>query len=222
MACSSPSLATTPRVVSNVNYSTSNGTAIAGTNYVATSGTLDFPIGVATQTFTVPVIDDDLLHNALNFNVALSSPSVGALGTPAMAVVTENDTDAQISFTADNFSGPQNGGFIAVSVTRSLTTSISTVHFATVDGTGIAGTNYVATSGMITFPIGVATETIDIPVIDDYVIHSPALNFNITLSNPTGGGLVAHNVDVVTLLDTDPIVFLVVLDLLGQPELAAA
>jgi hypothetical protein len=193
--------------VSNVNYSTSDGTAKAGVNYTATSGTLDFPIGVATQTFTVPVIDDDLLHNALTFNVALSTPSVGALGTPASAVVTENDTDAQISFTADSFSGPQNGGFIAVSVTRSLTTSISTVKYATSDGTGVAGTNYTATSGTLSFPIGVATETIDIPIIDDNLIHSPDLNFNIALSNPTGGGLVAHNVDVVTLLDTDPILF---------------
>ena len=60
-----------------VNYSTSNGTgadaAKAGTNYTATSGTLNFAQGQTTATFNVPILDDGKNDGVpyLIFNVAL-------------------------------------------------------------------------------------------------------------------------------------------------------
>ena len=186
-----------------VNYSTVNGTAKAGVNYVATSGSLGFAIGIASQTFTVPVLDDNMLHGPLNFSVMLSNQHGAAIGTPSSAIVTENDTDPQISFTANSYSGAQNSGSIAITVTRTNSDVISTVHYATSDGTAIAGTNYTTTTGTVTFPIGALTETFNVPVIDDNKIHGP-LTFNLALSNPTGGGLVAPTTAVVTETDTDP------------------
>ncbi len=40
-----------------VDYATSDGTAVAGTNYTATSGTLDFTDGQTSETITVPLAD---------------------------------------------------------------------------------------------------------------------------------------------------------------------
>ncbi len=68
----------------DVSYSTSNGTgtgaAKAGTNYTATSGTLDFAQGQTTATFNVPILDDGKNDGVpyLVFNVALSGATNGA------------------------------------------------------------------------------------------------------------------------------------------------
>src|SRR5262249_41573567 len=41
-----------------VSYATGDGSARAGTDYTATSGTLTFTPGAATQTFSVPLLND--------------------------------------------------------------------------------------------------------------------------------------------------------------------
>lgn len=41
-----------------VNYATHNGSALAGKDYNATSGTLTFSSGQTTRTFTVAIIGD--------------------------------------------------------------------------------------------------------------------------------------------------------------------
>src|SRR5262245_27415852 len=61
----------------SVNYSTTDGTAVAGTDYSAVSGTLTFVAVTSTiQTFTVPIIDEGDGSDAQEqFTVTLSSPS---------------------------------------------------------------------------------------------------------------------------------------------------
>ena len=46
----------------SVQYATANGSAIAGSDYTATSGTLNFAAGETEKTVSVPVVDDS--HNA--------------------------------------------------------------------------------------------------------------------------------------------------------------
>lgn len=97
-----------------VNYATANGTAIAGSDYTATSGTVTFNTGQATKTFTVPIINDGAFENDEDFTVTLSSPSSGAvLGAATVAFVTitsddnnDNFDDAQlIAGVADEVTG---------------------------------------------------------------------------------------------------------------------
>src|SRR5262249_18563147 len=72
-----------------VNYATSDGTAKAGTNYQATSGSLLWNDGdTASKSFTVPILDAGTLNGNLTFNLTLSSPGGSAsLGSPATAIV---------------------------------------------------------------------------------------------------------------------------------------
>ncbi len=57
---------------SSVNYSTANGTALAGLDYTATSGTVTFAIGQATATVRVTLINDTLVETpeALTLNLS--------------------------------------------------------------------------------------------------------------------------------------------------------
>lgn len=73
-----------------VSYTTANGTAIAGTNYTATTGTLAFASGVTSQTITVPTIKTSSQTANLAMSVALSSPTGGAAISASTATGTIN------------------------------------------------------------------------------------------------------------------------------------
>lgn len=78
-----------------VNYATSNGSATAGNDYTAASGTLAFGNGETTKSFTVPILEDSVDENNETVNLTLSSPGGGAtLGGQSTAVITITDNDA--------------------------------------------------------------------------------------------------------------------------------
>src|SRR4029078_12303866 len=74
--------------VVTVNYATSNGSATAGSDYTATSGTLTFGAGETSKTFTVPILNDTAVENPETVTLSLSSPTGGAaLGTQSTATL---------------------------------------------------------------------------------------------------------------------------------------
>ena len=62
-----------------VNYTTVDGTAKAGTDYLTTSGTLLIPAGALTSTITVPVIGNLTTQPNRAFSISLSNPSFGTV-----------------------------------------------------------------------------------------------------------------------------------------------
>ncbi len=70
-----------------VNYATADGTAVDGTDYIATSGTVTFTASTS-QSFTIPVLNDGMPGPGKTVNITLFNPSGGAmLGTPSIAVL---------------------------------------------------------------------------------------------------------------------------------------
>ena len=61
--------------------------------------------------------------------------------------------------------GTENEALFTVSLSTAFALPV-TVNYATADGTALAGTNYTATSGTLTFAPGVTTETIRVPILD--------------------------------------------------------
>jgi hypothetical protein len=57
-----------------VSFATADGTAVAGSDYTATSGTRTFSPGQTTATFTVPIVGDTVHESTETFTVNLSSP----------------------------------------------------------------------------------------------------------------------------------------------------
>jgi hypothetical protein len=63
-----------------------------------------------------------------------------------------------------------------------------TVQYATEDGTAVAGRDYTAQAGALTFGRGEILKTIDIPVLDDHA-YGGDRTFDVKLSNPAGAQL---------------------------------
>ena len=75
----------------SVTATTSDGTAIAGVDYTATSETVDLAAGAASATFTVPTLGDAVAEADKTFTVTLTAPTTGV--TLADATGTGTITD---------------------------------------------------------------------------------------------------------------------------------
>jgi hypothetical protein len=83
----------------SVDYATSDNTAIAGSDYTQTSGTINWNDGDdADKTFTIDIIDDSAQESDERLIVSLGNPTGGAqLGSPNTAIVTIIDNDSAFS-----------------------------------------------------------------------------------------------------------------------------
>ncbi|MFN9398502.1 MAG: beta strand repeat-containing protein, partial [Dolichospermum sp.] len=75
-----------------VQYATANGTAIAGSDYTSTSGTLTFNPGVTSQVINIPILNDSLNEANETFSLTLNSPTNASLGTSQTVTTTITDT----------------------------------------------------------------------------------------------------------------------------------
>ena len=178
----------------SVNYATSDGTATAGSDYTATSGTITFGPGELTKFITIPIKDDNLFENGNEtFNVTLSNPTNSAvLLTPGTTTVSIVDSDQKpgllissnsIFFVPEGDSGTSNLTFKVV--LTNPTVQVVTIDYATSNGSATAGSDYVASSGTITIPAGTSVSpTVSIPINGDTTVEPDEL-FNISLTNPT-------------------------------------
>ena len=86
----------TPLRVS-VAYATANGTATAGSDYTATSGTLVFAPGETSMTVAVPILGDTAYESDETFTLTLSNPVNATLGTATATGAITNDDAATAS-----------------------------------------------------------------------------------------------------------------------------
>jgi hypothetical protein len=83
----------------SVQYATGGGTATAGTDYTAATGTLNFAAGATRQTFTVTIANDTAVEVLETINLTLSNPTGGATlgGQPTATLrLKDNDVDAAL------------------------------------------------------------------------------------------------------------------------------
>ncbi len=192
----------------NVNFATANGSATAGSDYVATSGTLSFGNGVNTRTISVTINGDTAFEPNETFSVNLSGATNGATITDNSAVGTIVNNDpgpvaGSVSIADVNISEGDGGTKVATfTATRTGGTAAFGVDFATANGTAASGTDYVATSGTLSFGSGVNTQTIAVTINGDTVFE-PDETFFVNLSGATNGAAIADNQSVGTIVNDD-------------------
>jgi Calx-beta domain len=200
----------------SVDYATSDGTATAGSDYTATSGTLTFAPGELTKSISIPILDDNVFENGNEtFNLTLSNPTNSAVfQTPATSTISIQDSDSKPSlfissdagfFVPEGNSGTSNITFRAV--LTNPTVQVITVNYATIDGTAVAGSDYVATSGTITIPAGaLESSPVNIPINGDTTVEPNEL-FNLSLSNATNVSFASSSALAIILNDDATVQF---------------
>ncbi len=184
--------------VVTVAYRTQDGTAVADSDYTATSGTLRFEPGETMQTIRVPTRRDAIAEPSESFTVELSDP-VGTTITDATGVGTIA-ADAMPGLSIADAAPVAEGGEATFTVSLSPASSESvTVAYATQDGTAVAGSDYTAASGTLEFEPGVTSHTIRVAVLNDTTVE-PTETFTVELSDPVRATL-ADGTGVGTITD---------------------
>jgi hypothetical protein len=188
-----------------VAYATGYGTATAGSDYQAASGTLTFAPGETSKTITVLVNGDRLSEPNETFFVNLSTPTNATI-TKGQGVGTILDDEPRISIgdvTAKEGNGKKTTLF---TFTVTLSTAYDqpvTVSFKTTDGTATTGDgDYVTKTGTITFAPGETTKTITITVNGDNRKEA-AEYFYLDLYGNSSNSLFTKNRGTGTILNDD-------------------
>ena len=182
-----------------VSYRTADGTAVAGSDYRSTSGTLRFETGETAQTIAVAVLDDETAEAEEGFTVELSAPS-GATVADGTGTATIADDDEPPELVIDDAPPVGEGETAEFVVGLSAPSGMAvTVSYRTADGTAVAGSDYTSTSGTLRFDPGTTTRTVGVVALTDELVEG-AERFTVELSAPVGA-TVADGTGVGTISD---------------------
>ncbi len=187
-----------------LDYSTSDGTATAPSDYIPQSGTLTFTAGGPTVIpITIGVIGDIIAEPNETFYVHLSNITNAQLGNAlGTGTIINDDVDVSINdiTVVEGDSGTKNAIFTVTAT--GVTANSTSVDWQTVDGTAQSASDYLPRLGTLTFPPGGGTAYITVPIVGDTLNESTEY-FSVVLSN-TSAHLIKP-VGVGTILDNDPI-----------------
>jgi hypothetical protein len=194
-----------------VNYATSDGTALAGSDYTAASDTLIFAPGETSKTVTVLVTGETVFEQDQTFFLNLSSPTNATIAD-GQAVGTIANDDAAPTLSIDDVTASEADGTMTFTVTRTGASEVAaSVDYATADDTavsvagGLGTPDFVATSGALTFSASLSateTQTITVTVNDDNVVE-PSKQFFVNLFS-AADATIADSQSVGTITSDDP------------------
>ena len=134
-----------------VDYTTANGTAIAGSDYVATSGTLTFNPGETSKTLSVTKNGDIAFEANETFFLDLTNPvNANLLQARGTGTISNDDSPPSISIN-DVSQAEGNAGTTSFTFTVTLSAASglpATVNYATANGTASSASDYQSTSGL--------------------------------------------------------------------------
>ncbi len=147
------------------------GSATAGTDYIALSGSVTLAAGETTATIMVAAIDDALSEGSENIALTLSQVdgdediTLNAELSQAAIEIIDDETPSVRVEAVQDAGEPQGVGRFRISQT--LMSPNPTVIRYQMGGVAIAGTDYVALGGQATIPAGETSVLLDVAAIDD-------------------------------------------------------
>ena len=206
----------------SVEYETTNGTAIAGQDYTASSGTVNFANGETSQTIQIPITNDSTTEPDETFTVSLKNPSaLDSLGAPMSMVITiqdQNTVPALLEFGANVTEGDVGTTTQMLLEVRlsAVTGRTVSVDYATADfnassgaACGTQGVDYEPVSGKLTFQPGTFSMFVPVKICGDKSAEAnETFTFNLskavnaTIADGQGIGVITND-DVMELVLED-------------------
>lgn len=193
---------------SSVAYTTADGTAtIADNDYVASSGTLVFGVGVVSRTITTTIVGDLRFEANETFQVNLSNPVNAAIAvTQGIGTIINNDAPPTFSI-SPNISVTEGNTLTTNAVFTVTLTPVSgitaTVSYSTTDITAqLADLDYINAAGALVFPPGVTSRVITVAVRGDTRFENNE-TFRVGLGTPTNAVFGISNSSVGTIINDD-------------------
>lgn len=197
----------------SVEYAVTGGTATSGTDYTFSSGTVTFPVGITTGSFSFLVNNDALyetnetiiigLSNPVNCNLDSSVPFGGTGFTAYTYTINDNDANPTLAFNSSFSVGSESATTVNVAVDLSIVSGIDASAVYTVTGTATgSGFDYTLANGTITIPSGSTTATITAVIHDDNEVEL-AETLILSLSTPTNASLGTNTSHAYTIIDND-------------------
>lgn len=181
-----------------VTFATADSTAIAGLDYVARSGTLTFLPGVTELRINIAVLGDTIYEGTESFHLSLSAPTGPALldldAASGSGRIDDNDprplpllrfATETVALT-EGHSGTKGLRF-TVTLSEAATETVR-VTFATANGSAVAGQDYTARSGTLTFAPGETRRDVNITILGDLTAEADE-RFDVELGSVTGPAL---------------------------------
>ena len=190
-----------------VNFTTQDGTAIAGSDYATTGGTLTFKPGQTKKNVAVVVYGDKLHENDETFQVSLSDASGADIGQGVgTCTILDNDkppTAAVNKFAAKEADAAATGAAFTVKLSAPSGLPV-TVQYTTADGSATAGADYLAAGPTtLTFDPGVTSQTVTVPVLDETLFETNE-TFTVNLTTPEGATIAkGKGVGTATIVNDD-------------------
>ena len=198
-----------------MNYATQDGApitgasaALAGADYVATSGTLNFAPGETVETVQVPLINDNLQEGAEAFSLALSGlVGATALNPVGTAVIAANDEPvvSKANISIDDVAVGEQDGFADFVIRLDAPTAVPvTVVYTTISSTATStySGDFVYGSGTLTFAAGETVKTVRVQLTDDAIEEGTEV-FTMNLSTPSANATIARATGTATIIDND-------------------
>lgn len=194
----------------SVEYYTENGDAKEGKEYTKTTGTLNFSEGASRTSFSVPLIDDSAIDGGKTFYVKLKNATGNvSIGTPSADVFINDNDNTYVSFGSGSFKfsnseydADEDNGSIDVVVQRvGGSVGTASVSYSTISSTAVAGLDFTAASGTLSFAPGESAKTIRIAIVEDSD-NETGEAFTVQISNPSNGsGILSPSSATVNVYD---------------------
>ncbi len=193
----------------SVSFATADGSAVAGRDYLAAAGTLNFPQGETRQVFSVPVLTNTVADGDRALAVWLSefggSPGV-TNGPQWFTTVLIVDDESTVGFAAPFYAvseSPVNGNAtIALIRSGNTNSTVSVGIFTGTNGSATVFLDYLPTNGLVTFLPGEHTRNFNVRILDDANIE-PGETLSLSLTNPSGFTGLAISNTVLTINDNE-------------------
>lgn len=186
-----------------VNYATHDGSAVAGIDYHATSGSVTFSEGESTKSVTVSFIDNETPGFNKNFLLEITHANNGAFISENSKKITIVDNDEDLTFSLVKFKEPkleidEYHGNIGIEVIREGNLEIlSTVEWGIKSDNAEEGTDFVDDGGILQFSAGESSKFILVKLLGDFEPDG-IKKVTVELFNPsTKTAIVENSYDIV-------------------------